>query len=74
VSDLTISNAVIFDGVSAELTEGSVHIAEGAFASEPVAGARVFDARGRVVVPGLIDAHFHAYGMPWTRSRSRPAR
>ena len=63
MSDLTISNAVIFDGVSAELAEGSVHIVDGTVAAEPRADARVFDARGRVVVPGLIDAHFHAYGM-----------
>jgi imidazolonepropionase-like amidohydrolase len=63
VSDLTISNAVIFDGMAADLTEASVHIVDGAFAAEPGPGARVLDARGRVVVPGLIDAHFHAYGV-----------
>ena len=28
----------------------------------PEAGDRVVDCRGRTVVPGLIDAHFHAYG------------
>ena len=28
----------------------------------PGAGDRVVDCRGRTVVPGLIDAHLHAYG------------
>jgi imidazolonepropionase-like amidohydrolase len=27
----------------------------------PEPGDRVIDCRGRTVVPGLIDAHFHAY-------------
>jgi imidazolonepropionase-like amidohydrolase len=64
-ANLTIANARIFDGVSAELTEGSVHIADGVIVA--VGGGarpadRVIDARGGTVVPGLIDAHFHAYG------------
>ena len=28
-----------------------------------VAADRVVDARGGTVIPGLIDAHFHAYGV-----------
>lgn len=63
---LSIINATIFDGVSDELVEGSVHVVDGRIAavggtSEPA--DRVIDARGRTVLPGLIDAHCHAYGI-----------
>lgn len=63
---LTIANALIFDGISAELTEGSIHLADGVIVE---VGNRVspadqlIDARGGTVVPGLIDAHCHAYGI-----------
>src|SRR6267378_5267243 len=59
------ANARIFDGVSAELREGCVRVAAGTIVEVgegPEAGDRVLDCRGRTVVPGLIDAHFHAYG------------
>ena len=66
---LTIVNALIFDGVSAELTEGSVRVADGVIAAigdvgpdETAPDGIVLDAAGRTVLPGLIDAHFHAYG------------
>jgi imidazolonepropionase-like amidohydrolase len=61
------ANAMVFDGVSAELREGCVRVAAGTIASVgegPEAGDRVIDCRGRTVVPGLIDAHLHAYGDP----------
>jgi imidazolonepropionase-like amidohydrolase len=68
--DLTLVNAVVFDGVSAELVEGGVRIAGGRIVavgdvapdSGPDSGP-VLDVRGGTVVPGLIDAHFHAYGI-----------
>jgi imidazolonepropionase-like amidohydrolase len=63
---LTVTNAVIFDGVAAELTEGSVRIEDGVVVevgADVAPGASVMDARGRTVIPGLIDAHFHAYGI-----------
>src|SRR6185312_11652525 len=59
------ANAMIFDGVSAGLREGCVRVAAGTIievGERPEAGDRVIDCRGRTVVPGLIDAHFHAYG------------
>jgi dihydroorotase len=33
-------------------------------AAIPAAGADIFDARGKIVVPGLIDIHSHAGGTP----------
>jgi imidazolonepropionase-like amidohydrolase len=56
---------MIFDGMSAELREGCVRTATGTIVEigeGPEPGDRVIDCRGRTVVPGLIDAHFHAYG------------
>jgi imidazolonepropionase-like amidohydrolase len=63
---LTVSNARIFDGVGAGLVEGAIQIENGVITAitdpDVDAGGEVLDARGRVVTPGLIDAHFHAYG------------
>jgi imidazolonepropionase-like amidohydrolase len=59
------ADAMIFDGVSDELREGCVRVASGTIVEVgegPEPGDRVIDCRGRTVVPGLIDAHFHAYG------------
>ncbi|MEU9889787.1 amidohydrolase family protein [Sphaerisporangium sp. NPDC051011] len=62
---LTIVNAVVFDGVSGELAEGPIRVSDGIIVEiggpQRTAGT-VIDARGGTVVPGLIDAHFHAYG------------
>jgi len=63
---LTIINALIFDGHEADLIEGSIRIEGGVIVDvgSPVTpGARILDAESRVVVPGLIDNHFHAYGI-----------
>lgn len=62
---LTIINAVIFDGESSQLSEGIIRVDGGAIVEiggRGSTGDRVLDARGGTVVPGLIDAHFHAYG------------
>ncbi|UCM89717.1 metal-dependent hydrolase family protein [Streptomyces marincola] len=64
--ELTLDNALVFDGWSAELTETSLFVRDGVIAEIGPAvtrAERVIDARGRTVVPGLIDAHFHAYGV-----------
>lgn len=62
---LTIANALIFDGASADLTEGSLVFSDGVIQEigSLAPTGRVIDAKGKVVVPGLIDAHFHAYGI-----------
>jgi imidazolonepropionase-like amidohydrolase len=59
--NLSIVNGAVFDGEG--LTDGPVHIADGQIVSSPASDARVLDARGRTVLPGLIDAHCHAYGI-----------
>jgi imidazolonepropionase-like amidohydrolase len=59
------ANAMIFDGSSAELREGCIRVASGTIVEVgggPEPRDRVIDCRGRAVIPGLIDAHFHAYG------------
>lgn len=63
---LTVINARIFDGSSADLTEGDLRIEEGLIVEVGPGldvGANVLDAGGRVVTPGFIDNHFHAYGI-----------
>lgn len=60
------TNALIFDGVSRDLTEGSVlvenglikEVADGAIESS---SADVVDCAGRVLMPGLIDLHVHIW-------------
>jgi imidazolonepropionase-like amidohydrolase len=62
-------NAALFDGVSPELQSGiDVVVEEGRIAAlsrSPVCdkSARTIDLRGKFLMPGLIDAHFHAYGI-----------
>lgn len=62
---LSIVNAMVFDGESADLVDGPVHIEDGRIVG--IGGTftadQVHDARGGTVLPGLIDAHFHAYGI-----------
>jgi imidazolonepropionase-like amidohydrolase len=61
---LSIVNARVFDGESDELVDGPVHVADGRVVGvgDGAHAERVLDARGGTVLPGLIDAHFHAYG------------
>src|SRR5262245_11504077 len=62
-----LTNARVFDGVSAELSEGVAVVVEGERIREIARKApafdntRTIDCAGRVLMPGLIDAHFHAY-------------
>src|SRR3954451_13405457 len=64
---LSIMNAAVFDGESAELLSGPVHVSDGRVVdiggSSSFSADRVIDGRGGTVLPGLIDAHCHAYGI-----------
>ena len=67
MNDLLFTNARIFDGTRADCAEGQfVRVADGLIqelSSTPLAapGARVIDVGGRTLMPGLIDAHVHAF-------------
>lgn len=66
MSTLSIINAAVFDGVADALTDGPVHVADGRIVTvggTPQPADQVIDARGGTVLPGLIDAHCHAYGI-----------
>jgi imidazolonepropionase-like amidohydrolase len=62
-----LANACVFDGVSEELRQGCHVVIEGGVIREIAADrpdfrdARVVECGGRFLMPGLIDAHFHAY-------------
>ncbi|HEV7480569.1 MAG TPA: amidohydrolase family protein [Roseiarcus sp.] len=67
VAPIAFSNLRLFDGKSDALIEGSRVVVEGKTiksvepAETPLApDARVVDCRGGVLMPGLIDAHWHA--------------
>lgn len=63
---ILIQNVLIFDGTNEKLPQGNVRI-EGnriqQISAEPIdaAGATVIDGKGKFLMPGLIDAHWHAY-------------
>jgi len=62
-----LKNARIFDGTHAECPEGMQVLIEKGLIREvsdkpiKVTDAQVIDVAGRTVMPGLIDAHIHAY-------------
>jgi len=67
MASLIFRNARIFDGRSEECAEGMSVLVEGdtirEVSAKPLAAkdARVIDVGGRTLMPGLIDAHMHAY-------------
>lgn len=67
MSDLLFKNARVFDGTNADCAEGQwLRVADGriqALSSQPLVAptARVIDVGGRTLMPGLIDAHVHAF-------------
>jgi len=66
-STLLFKNARVFDGHNADCPGGMSVLVEGGTIREvsdkPIkaGGAQVFDVGGRTLMPGMIDAHMHAY-------------
>lgn len=64
---ILLKNARIFDGESEDCPEGQHVLIEAGriceISSKPIKAseAKVFDVGGRTLMPGLIDAHVHAY-------------
>lgn len=80
-SRIIFRNARIFDGDSARLIENTDVIVYGATIADVAegrvpasAGDEVIDCGGRVLMPGLIDAHIHVYaaGLNITRLAQTP--
>jgi imidazolonepropionase-like amidohydrolase len=68
MTPLLFRNARLFDGTSADCPEGiNVLVADGRIqevSAQPIASrveAQVIDVGGRTLMPGLIDAHIHAF-------------
>lgn len=52
-------STVIFDGSTGLITS----VSSGTPPSDYPSGANVIDGRGQTLIPGLIDAHIHSYGL-----------
>lgn len=54
----------------------NLHVADGRFANAAPAGAEVIDCGGRILIPGLVEAHTHLdkslLGLPWYRNEVGP--
>lgn len=70
-----ITNARIFDGENEKLADGRSVLVEGNKITKignsipAPAGATVIDAKGKVLMPGLIDAHWHIMYSFWPLSK-----
>lgn len=64
MTSLSIVNCRVFDGENDGTVAGPIHIDGGrvvAVGGHAPTADHVIDAEGGTVIPGLIDAHFHAY-------------
>ena len=65
MSTIAFTNARVFDGVHETCPEGMSVLIEGhtirEVSDKPLTADRTIDCGGRTLMPGLIDAHFHAY-------------
>jgi len=74
-SSVLFTNAKVFDGKNEKLAEGMSVLVEGnkivkiAKSIPAPAGATVIDAKGKVLMPGLIDAHWHTMLSFWPISK-----
>lgn len=68
-SRILINDVEIFNGQDEATARGNIliendrirQISAGPIPVDPAAGTQVLDGRGRFLMPGLIDAHWHAY-------------
>lgn len=61
---LTITDVLVFDGHNAELTRGNVSFSNGLVSAiGNQEEGELLPGNGQVLIPGLIDAHFHAYAI-----------
>lgn len=61
-ADLVIKNCKIVNVLSGEISSGEVAIADGkiiGMGKEKYDGKKIFDANGKFLAPGFIDAHIH---------------
>ena len=63
---LLVKNGLLFDGERQRFCKGDLLLTDGRIARlgaalEPLAGAQVLDAAGRLVCPGLVDLHLHCF-------------
>lgn len=67
----TLKNVRPMGGAATDL-----HIVDGKFAATAAEGAEVIDCGGRILIPGLIEAHTHLdkslLGLPWYRNEVGP--
>ena len=64
--DITLKNLQIFDGFSENLIDGDIRIVDGVIkeiGKNLKDSGNTVDLRGKFATPGLIDNHFHAYGI-----------
>ncbi len=75
-SVILIENVRIFDGVNEKLTNGNVLIENNLIrrvsrsSIDAPSDATIIDGGGRVLIPGLIDAHWHTMFNFWPLSRA----
>ena len=66
---LVLKNALLFDGVNETLIDNASVVIEAGYirevstAAPESTGAEIIDLRGRFLMPGLLDLHFHAYSV-----------
>jgi imidazolonepropionase-like amidohydrolase len=67
LNNVLLKNARVFDGINGDCAEGMEVLVEKGFISEvsdkplKTSSAQIIDVAGRTLMPGLIDAHVHAY-------------
>lgn len=71
---LTITGARVWDGTRNGFGERDLAIVDGLVTGRAAPGAETLDGSGCWVLPGLVDAHFHAYATAWTAWRTSGGR